>query len=154
MNWDAYKSNCSNKIMELKKESEIEPLSDQLISCLKKSADETIKIKSKKTDRITDLPDFLVKIIRKKNKWSRKYRKTRSSIAKENVNILNDIIQLEITKFHSEKMKRFLERLGPRPLSTIPKWRKITRLKNQRRSGEMPTLIKDENEYTTNEEKA
>ena len=51
-------------------------------------------------------------------------------------------------------MKRFLERLGPRPLSTIPMWRKITRLKNQRRGGEMPTLIKDENEYTTNEEKA
>ena len=63
-------------------------------------------------------------------------------------------IQAEIMKHESEKMLRFLKQLGPRPLSTVPMWRKITRMRNQRRSQEIPTLITGETSHTTNESKA
>jgi len=152
-NWALFSTICENETKKAHFDN-IDSTAEHIVTSIQKAANEAIPKKSFKSNRIIDLPPEIVKLFKIKNYWWRKSRKTKSTIAKENLNFYNSLIQSEIIKHESEKMLRFIKNLGPRPLSTVPMWRKITRLRNQRRSQEIPTLIVNNIEHETNQAKA
>ena len=80
--------------------------------------------------------------------------KNRSLENKDTYYSLRTCVSIEIEKFRNEKIMQFIEALGPSPVSTIPFWRRIGRMRNNNKRQEIPTLISNDVEITSNEGKA
>jgi hypothetical protein len=104
--------------------------------------------------RITNLPRTVMNVIRDKNYWHRRYKRTRRKKARDTYYSLREATRLKLDKYQSDKMKTFVNGLGPAPLSTKPLWRRINRLRNIKRSKQIPTLVKGGIEFEDDESKA
>jgi hypothetical protein len=108
----------------------------------------------KKTDRITNLPKEIMEDIRLKNYWKNRYKRTKRKNSKANYDSMKEVVRLSLDRHDSNKMKKYVESLGHAPLSSKPLWRRVNRLRNVKRSKEIPTLTKDGVDYETDTEKA
>ena len=108
----------------------------------------------KKTNRVTNLPPNLVKLMRIKNYWHRRYRRTKTGYCKRNFYALKEAFKRKLSAHQSKKMKKFMKGLGKAPLSTKPLWSRINRTRNLRNNSGIPTLKKEGKFYTTDKEKA
>ena len=71
----------------------------------------------------------------------------------QNLYALKDQLSNEIIKFKSCQWQRFLEKLGPHILSTIPFWRRINRFRCKKVSKTIGTLLFEGRQINTDEEK-
>ena len=152
-NWAMYRSsqeeNCEEMLLENDAERLKNKVEEQIINAANKAIPKIVK-----TSRISNLPEYLVVLIKTKNYWRRRYYRTRTLPIKDIYYSLKELVNQEVYKFNNEKMKKFIQGLGPRPLSTKPLWKRIKRMHNQSQTEEIPTLIKNGKEYSTNDEKA
>ena len=121
---------------------------------IKKSAEANIPVAKKESNRISELPEFIVTLIKTKNYWWRKFVKSKSQKSKENLNELKATIKMEIQAFKNNQWINFMERLGKSPQSTVPFWKSIGRLRNKKSSKNKQTLVKDGVELNSDKEKA
>jgi len=150
--WPKYKTIQDASIEELLKIDDPLTLKQGVEDLIVKSANEAIPLISK-SDRVENLPGYIVTIIKIKNYWRRRFYRFKSTTNKENYYCLKDLVNLEIYKFKNKKLSNFVRALGPHPLTTKPLWKRIKRMHNQEQSRDIPTLAKDGVEYTTDEEK-
>jgi hypothetical protein len=108
----------------------------------------------KKTNRVTNLPPNLVKLMRIKNYWHRRYKRTKTGYCKRNFYSLKEAFKRKLAAHQSKKMKKFMKGLGKAPLSTKPLWSRINRTRNLKNNNGIPTLKKEGKFYTTDKEKA
>jgi hypothetical protein len=80
-------------------------------------------------------------MIKTRNYWLRKWTKYKTEEAKYNLEIIRSDIIYEIEKFKSTQWTNFLETLGKSPLSTIPFWKRINRIRNQKKSNSIADLV-------------
>ena len=151
--WNKFRQIQDSKIEELNKLNDPVSLAREVEDLILTSANEAIP-KINKTNRISNLPAHIVSLIKIKNYWRRRYFRSKISYIKENYYTLKNLVNQEVYKFENSKMQRFIQGLGPRPLSTKPLWKRIKRMHNQSQSDEIPTLIKEGKEYQTDEAKA
>ena len=102
--WVGFKKSCDLKLEKIK---DIIEMSNKLSHIIKEAAEENIPTAEKKSDRISNLPDFLVSLIKTKNYWWRKFKKTQNEKAKENLDALREIIQMEMLNFKDTQWKNF-----------------------------------------------
>ena len=118
--WVGFIKSCDLKLENIKASEDIVEMSNKLSQLIKEAAEDNIPTVEKKSDRISNLPDFLVTLIKTKNYWWRKFKKTQNKKAKENLDALREIIQIEMLKFKDNQWKNSLERLGKSPLALPP----------------------------------
>jgi len=96
---------------------------------------------------------------RKRNKLQNKLRGNKEKATVEQRNdyykALNEFLT-ELQKFKAEQWQKFLNGLEGKPLTSKPFWKRINRVRNKRKTNNIPTLINKENdqELTTDEMKA
>ena len=151
--WAKYKSIQDENIGELLRIDDPLTLKKEVEALITKSANDSIPLISK-NDRIESLPGYIVTLIKAKNYWRRRFYRLKSTMNKDNYYCLKELVNQEIYKFKNKKTARFIRGLGPRPLSTKPIWKRIKRMHNQEQSRDIPTLVKDGVEYSTDEEKS
>ena len=93
-------------------------------------------------------------MIKIKNKVQRKFRKSRTEKDKLKLYGLINKIKVEVNEIRQKSWTTFIKSLGPSPLSTIPFWRRIKRLKNKKTAKTIGTLEKDGILFETNKDKA
>ena len=153
--WDLFKTEIDKNL-----EGNFVNLGNTEESCEK--VNEIIKIAANKAipmfttrNRIEKFPSFIIDSIKLKNYWTRKMTKNpHDKVVRTNVSVLKRSVNIEIQNYRSEKWLKFLNSLGPRPLSTTPIWKRIGRMRNKASKRQMSTLEKEGNVYDTDEKKA
>ena len=137
--WDAYQDCLSSISSSINTSSEPEEIAITVVNSIVSAMKTSVPL-VKKSNRQQDLPPYLVNLIKEKNYWQRRFKKTRSEQSRDNLYSLKEAVKYELYKFSSFKMKKFVDSLGKAPLSTKPLWKRVNRLRGQSRNG-IPTLI-------------
>ena len=117
--WVKYKQIQEDKVKDLLEIDDSLLLKEKLEELIQESANHSIPT-VRKSDRIENLPGYLVSIIKVKNYWRRRFYRYKSKENKENYYCLKELVNIEIYKFKNKKLMRFVTGLGPRPLTIKP----------------------------------
>jgi hypothetical protein len=74
--------------------------------------------------------------------------------SKREYNFLTKIVREEINELKNRDWGCFIKKQDANPLNTKPFWQKINTLRGKAKSNSIPTLLKDNNKYETDDEKA
>jgi hypothetical protein len=150
--WNEFKKNIIKNDKSTTKN--IDELSKNISTNISNSAIKSIPKVNINNNYIEKLPEEIVHLIRIKNKYMRNFYKKRKDEDKDIYYSLKKCIEKEIEIIRNEKMNRFIDGLGKSPISTIPFWRRIGRMRNKNKKQEIPDLKHENVVAKTDEEKA
>lgn len=151
-NWNLFKSELRNFAVNFKTSNDIDVDSDKLTECINEAAQKAIPKRIKFNSNI--LPAFIINLIKIKRKLKRNIQKFNQRNDKIKYYALNQVIKDEISLFKSEQWNSFLNSIGKNPVSSIPFWKRINKLRNKPESKAIPTLISNNKIYDSATEKA
>ena len=135
-------------------QNDIEALNEEIHRNIKDAADVSIPRSSAKTGQKNNLPEHIRKLIKLKNFWQRQYDKSNSEMDKNNLYYMKNLIKEEIRMLRSSQWTEFMKKTGPNPLSSVPFWKRINRLRQRKKPNTIGTLERDGVAYTKDEDKA
>lgn len=138
-NWDSFKEIITDTIVSIDdgyiNSLNRDQLNELIIDSIKRAMEKSIpKVKRNLNKNKLNLPVEIVKTIKLRNKWQKKFRRNKIAELKEIVNSLNKIIKSEIRAFKESKWINFLLNLGKNPVTTVPFWNRINLVRNGRKS--------------------
>jgi len=151
-NWELFKIILETSSASIELTRNANEIATEASKAIREAAKSSIPL-VKKTGRIENLPGFLCNLIKEKNYWTRRFKRTRIQHAKDKMYTLKEAVKYELWKYESTKMENFMKRQGPAPLSTKATWNRINRLRGQARKS-IPTIVVDGVSFETDEEKA
>ncbi len=167
VDWDLFEntleSNC-NKQDETNNDfnyntSNIDDVFTQIISKYKTTINETvpsIKITNKFTaNQKSSLPPLLVELRRKRNNLQKKYKKKKTLEARIKYYETRQKYDIELCNHRSQQWERFFSGLDSKQLlSSKTCWKRINRIRTNKKSKTIPTLINDDQILDTDIKKA
>ena len=113
-----------------------------------------IPFSSNKRSSNSPLPTYILKEIACRNKLRRLYVKNRTPENKVNLYSKIEEVKKKITIFNSQKWKKFINKIGPNPLSTKIYWKRINRVRHKKKTTNTPNLFINDTLIDTDEGKA
>jgi hypothetical protein len=132
-----------HELIEEHDELDIEVENTRLIEVMKNSACKNIPKAKESSKRNNNYPPEIVSILKNRNYWGRMYRKNRDEFAAETYKLKIALANEVIAQHKQKKWKEFLARQGKSPLSSIPFWKRINRLRESKRKARRSALIID-----------
>ncbi|RMZ92829.1 RNA-directed DNA polymerase from mobile element jockey-like, partial [Brachionus plicatilis] len=130
--------------------NDINELNEFVINSMLIAAEKSIP--KKRIFKPNKLPEYILDIIKLKNK-----QKRRTILEKQKFNLLKKLIDDEIKAVKNKHWLDLVKSLGKNVISSKPFWRKINQTKNQEKENkknQIPTLIMNDIRYTYDNEKA
>lgn len=140
--WDTYKNDMDNFISKVGAKSAIDSLNLKLHEAINAAAKNNIPKAQEKIRRYSNFPDHIVQALKSRNHWAKRFKefRDRDSAIKEYIEseaLVNEMIRV----FRIKQWISFLETQGPHPLSSVPFWKRINRLRSNKRQKPIETLI-------------
>ncbi|CAF1064073.1 unnamed protein product, partial [Brachionus calyciflorus] len=129
---------------------DINKFNEFIVNSLLKAAEEAIPKKSN-NPKPDNLPDYIVELIKIKNKVKRKNESERKKY-----NVIKKLIQDEINAVKNKRWLDLVNSQGNKIISSRPFWKKIQKINNPEKvtKSQIPTLIFNEKVFTSDLEKA
>ena len=143
------KANWGKLIMEVEKHlsdedglnpNDIEALNERLIRAIKVGVEAHIPKSREKLNRDQNFPKDIVQILETRNFWGRAYRRTRSERFAKLYREYQNLATQKISEFRLNSWKEFVERQGASPLSSVPFWKRINRLRANKRRKKLNSI--------------
>ena len=152
--WKLFKTSMDNEAKNLGPELNIENLSEILTTMILKAANKAIPKSKEILKRDANLPGEIVEVLKCRNYWGKKFRWLRDSETAKRYTELEQLANELIVEHRIAQWNEFLKSQGPHPLSSVPFWKRINRLRSNKRHKKIETLIVDGVNYETEKEKA
>ena len=152
--WQGYKNSIDEKMKNLASEMTIEELNEKIETTLKEAAETFIPRSKEKINRDNNFDQYIVEILKTRNFWGKRFREYRDKYSAEKYQEYEKLSNEVIIDFRLNKWSQFLERQGPHPLSSVPFWKRINRLRSNKRQKKIETLILNGKSYESDTEKA
>ena len=151
--WEEFRNSLDRELIDDTDLTNINSLSENLEKAFNTAANTAIPKTKEKINR-DNFPEHIVEVLKSRNFWSRKYRKNQNDTNGKKYKDL-ELLANDLIKIHRrEQWKAFLDRQGRNPLSTIPFWRRINRLRQNKRSSNVASLKMGEITILSDAEKA
>ena len=115
-------------------------------ACITKSKD--------RINRNNNFPSHILILLDSRNFWSKKFKSHRVEVFANKYKEYEKKVNEAIIQFRLEQWEEFLKRQGPHPLSSIPFWKRINRLRENKRQKNMGNFIEIGQMITESEGKA
>ncbi len=99
------------------------------------------------------LPKEIVDLIKFKKETQKSMKSTKSSSLKSLYNKLTSQVKISIKNYREGVWAKFIEKLGPHPVSSKVFWDKINQARSKKRAVSIPVLLKDSVEYKNDDDK-
>jgi hypothetical protein len=142
-NWQNFQNDLEHELLDETSPLDIESENTRLMELMKNSAAKNIPRAKEGLKRNNNFPPEIVAVLKNRNYWGRMYRKNRDEFAAETYKIKIALANDLIAKHKHEKWKEFIKRQGKSPLSSIPFWRRINRLRESKRKRGRSSLLID-----------
>ena len=103
------------------------------MSAIRKGVESSIPKSKEKLSRDQNFPNDIVQVLETRNFWGKAYRRTRSERFAKLYREYQNLAVQKISDFRLKNWKNFVERQGISPLSSIPFWKRINRLRANKR---------------------
>lgn len=153
-NWPQFRNYVDSEMMNIGPELDIESLNNIIVNSILNAAEKHIPKVKEKLKRDNNFDAQTVEVLKTRNFWGRRYRRCRDKYSAEKYLEMEKLANEQIETFRINQWENFLKNQGPHPLSSIPFWRRINRLRANKRHSKIDTLIIDGITYETPENKA
>ena len=103
----------------------------------------------------SSLPNNIIELIKERRLIRAEIRKHKKTEDKTKYNKLKKIINEEIKKTREAEWNNFIKKCGKTPLSSKPFWQRINKFRNNKnKNNNIPTLIHNNEQFESNDEKA
>ena len=99
-------------------------------------------------NRDHNFPLDIVQILDTRNFWGKMFRQTRTELSAQKYKEFQELATQKISEFKLKNWENFVKRQGKNPLSSAPFWKRIGRLRSNKRRKRLNSLIID-NQVTT-----
>ena len=120
---------------------DLETAAVKLNEAIKAAADLCIPKTNEKMTRENNFPSYIKEILKQRNYWRRQFRIRRDPESAFNYKDKEMEANKAIQEFKHSQWQKFLEQQGPSPLSSIPFWKRINRLRESKRKRKIETLM-------------
>jgi hypothetical protein len=151
--WKKFKANLPSEIPEEIK-SNVELLNNFVINQLQASAKISIPLKNPNKKSGLQLPAYILELIKYRKIFRKKFQTEKTTDNRQKYNSLTKLIREEINCLKNNDWKQFILRQGTNPLNTKPFWQKINSIRHNKSNNSIPTIIKDNVKYETDQDKA
>ena len=139
--WTKWKEKAENLVTtNIGDETGICELNNIIIDAIKKASESHIPKSKEKIDRNTNFPLAVVQILETRNFWAKIFKSTRTALSAKKYRELQIKVSEEIIQFKQRNWKEFLARQGKAPLSSAPFWKRINRLRANKRRNTIRSL--------------
>jgi hypothetical protein len=118
----------------------IDDLNDVIIEAIKKASESHIPKSKEKMDRNVNFPLSVVQILETRNFWAKIFKSTRTALSAKKYREFQIKANEEIAQFKRNNWEAFLLRQGKAPLSSAPFWKRINRLRANKRRNTIRSL--------------
>ena len=132
----------------------IEELNIKILDSIRSAANAHIPKSKERTKREQNFPPKIVECLKTRNFWAREFRKYRTEIAANKYRAAEERANSLIGAFKIKQWENFLKAQGKSPLSTIPFWKRINRLRAGKRRAKIADLTHENRTITDPREKA
>ena len=129
-------------------------MSSRVVGAFIVASNSSIPKAKERLNRENNFPPEIVRTLKGRNFWGKIYRKNRDSYSAEMYKELEFLANEQISDHKMNQWQEFLAKQGKNPLSTIPFWKRINRLRESKRRKKIGLLVVNGQEYSTNREKA
>ena len=136
VDWEKWKIDVEKKLkIEDADSLTIEDLNNEIIEALSIASNKNIPKSKERIDRNFNFPLDIVQLLETRNFWSKVFKTTRSDFSAKKYRELQSRCSSAISQFKLNNWEMFLKRQGKSPLSSAPFWKRINRLRaNKRRN--------------------
>ena len=128
-NWRKFMESIDVALTNLDARLDVDSQNHLITQALNQAAEQYIPKVNESSKRDQHFPKHIKDILKERNKWYKNYRSFRSEYATERYKELEERATELILEFKQEQWREFLARQGHSPLSTIPFWKRINRLR-------------------------
>jgi len=153
-NWRKFMNDMDSAVIDDRDESTLEDDSDRIVNAFLEVANSNIPKSKENKCRENNFPPEIVSIVKSRNYWGRLFRKNRDEFTERTYKLKIELANDLIAKYKQEQWNEFLIRQGKSPLSTIPFWKRINRLRESKRRNSSGALLVDGKLVETSEKKA
>ena len=153
--WNKYGHVLDQMIGEIDSGVEITDLNEVFSSLIIKSANESVP--KMLNSPLKSYPPHIIEIIKLRRKVRKKKKKQsleERSVSNTEYNRLTGLLKKAIKEYTEKRWSLFLGKLGPYPASSSIFWRIINKARAPKTISSIPTLVKGDRVYKTDEEKA
>jgi len=140
----------NTSVSELKS-LEINKLNEKISSHMLETIEESVPKFIKRG--FNSLPKEIVDLIKFKKETRKSMKSTKSSSLKSLYNKLTSQVKISIKNYREGVWAKFIEKLGPHPVSSKAFWDKINQARSKKRAVSIPVLLKDSVEYKNDDDK-
>jgi hypothetical protein len=152
--WQEFYNELDRELIDVNTDDSSNVLCEKITSTIRKAAELSIPKSKVNHERKTNYPIHIVNLINEKRRLAQVFKNNNSQENGEKYKAAELECGDVIRDFNQKQWRDFIARMGPHPLSTIPFWRRINRLRNKNQQQNVSTLIVEGLEIKTNESKA
>ena len=133
-NWKKIIENIEEKLdNSSNQDKNLEALNDDIMRILKDEIEYNVPKSKESLKRTFNYPANIVQALEIRNFWGKVFRQTRSEIFAKKYRQTQNVATEMIGKFKLENWQQFLRRQGKIPMSSAPFWKRINRLRENKR---------------------
>jgi exonuclease III/phage gp16-like protein len=149
-NWVKFKTILQNLSMD---ENTVNGLNKKITNEILVAAEESIPVITN-AKKSSNLPPFILSMIKKRREIRARTRETNQATAKTECNKIKKEINAAIGKKIDTNWNKFIKKCGRSPLSAKPFWKRINDFRSNQTNKSIPTLAKNGANYESDSEKA
>ena len=131
----------------------MEEINSRIINAFTNAAKTHIPKSKEKIDRENNFPNHKVQVLKGINYWGKQFRRFRIQATAERYTEFELLANELIKENKLKQWNEFLKRQGKHPLSSIPFWGQINRLRESKRHKNIDNITVDGRNYTKMQEK-
>jgi hypothetical protein len=151
--WNNFKDNLP-KTLPLDINKNVDKINEYIIDRIIDSADKAIPVYKPNKDYNKKLPIYILELIRLRKKTKNFIKRNYDPNIKTGYNKLTSLIREEIDALKNNEWNEFVRKLGKNPSSTKSFWNRINVLRGIKKCSTLPTLIVNNIEYGSDQQKA
>ena len=128
-NWQKFMRDMDVEIIDDLEDLSLGEMSDRIVNAYMKSATLNIPKNKENKGRENNFPPEIVSVLKSRNYWGRLYRQNRDEFSANTYKLKIELANELIARYKQKQWHEFLNRQGKSPLSTIPFWKRINRLR-------------------------
>jgi hypothetical protein len=129
-------------------------MEEKIENSIKGAAAQCIPKSKEKLNRDHNFPEPIKEVLKSRNYWRSEYKKNPNGIAADQYRLKEELASDMIAQFKRAQWARFLKEQGPHPLSSVPFWRRVNRLRENKRKKNIGALLINNKVVTDDKEKA
>jgi hypothetical protein len=153
-NWRKFMQSIDVALTNLDARLDVDSQNHLITQALNQAAEQYIPKVNESSKRDQHFPKHIKYVLKERNKWYKNYRSFRSEYATERCKELEERATELILEFKQEQGREFLARRGNSPVSTIPFWKRINRLREGKKRKQVGNLVVDGIEIVLGKDKA